>query len=172
MSLSQARVSARKCLTWQAVDLGLVALIVALALQPDPIIGRASVIDGDTLEIRGQRIRLWGVDAPEGRQSCTRAGQPYRCGTEAANALDLWIGGRTVSCDPKGRPDRYGRIVAVCRVDGQDMAAWAVSQGHAVDYATFSRGAYASEEAFARSRRFGVWSGELQMPWEWRRNRR
>ncbi len=53
------------------------------------IVGRASVIDGDTIEIHGLRIRLHGVDAPEKGQPCfDAANQPYRCGQKAAMALD------------------------------------------------------------------------------------
>ncbi len=49
--------------------------------------GRAFVVDGDTLDVRGHRVRLWGVDAPEGRQLCARSdGQGYACGRAAARA--------------------------------------------------------------------------------------
>ena len=143
------------------------------ALPPDPpaIIGRASVIDGDTLEIHGQRIRLWGVDAPESRQTCTRGGATYRCGTEAANALDARIASRPVSCVPYGRPDRYLRVVAICRVGGQDLAAWMVDRGHALDFPRYSRGAFARQQGRAQDYRRGVWAGEFQRPWEWRAER-
>jgi len=136
--------------------------------DPVPIIGRASVIDGDTLEIRSQRIRLWGVDAPEGRQTCERGGQTYRCGREAANALDGMIAGRPVTCAPRGRPDRYRRIVAVCSVGGRDIGAWMVEQGKALDFPSYSRRAYARQQASASAARRGVWAGAFQMPWEWR----
>lgn len=142
-------------------------LILALALS-DPLAGRATVIDGDTLEIRDQRIRLWGVDAPEGRQTCTRGGQSYRCGQEAANALDGWISGRTVRCEAVGRPDRYRRIVARCQVAGQDMGGWMVRQGWALDFPRYSRGTYAGDQASAQAGHRGVWAGEFQEPWEWR----
>src|SRR5690606_5257440 len=117
----------------------IVALLLAFTLQSEPIVGRASVIDGDTLEIRGQRIRLWGIDAPEGRQTCTRAGQTYRCGTEAARLLDELLLDKTVTCQPRGRPDRYGRIVAQCSyqstragsivVGRQDVGGYLVASG-------------------------------------------
>lgn len=160
-------------------------MAVGLALQAGPMVGRATVIDGDTLEMRGQRIRLWGIDAPEGRQSCTQSGEPYRCGADAANYLDALIDDRPVDCRPKGRADRYGRVVATCLVFetgcergadvcvvSTDLNASMVLGGHALDYLQFSRGAYAEQQADARARRRGVWAGEFQMPWEWRRSRR
>lgn len=150
----------------------LVAVMLILAVQADPLVGRASVIDGDTLEIQGQRVRLWGVDAPEGRQTCERAGRPYRCGQEAANALADWTGQRTVRCTPRGRPDRYRRIVATCAVNGTDMGAWLVRSGHALDNPAYSRGRYANDQWTAERGQRGVWAGTFVVPWEWRRTPR
>lgn len=145
--------------------------------EPPAIVGRASVIDGDTIEIRGQRIRLWGIDAPESRQTCTRVGETYRCGQEAANALADLLQASTVTCQPQGRPDRYRRVVARCsitRIIGRDVrdridaAEHMVEQGHALDYPRYSRGAYATWQAEAQRDRRGMWAGEFQRPWEWR----
>lgn len=130
--------------------------------------GQASVIDGDTIEIHGQRIRLWGIDAPEGGQSCYRYGEPWRCGKDAAKALADFLGARTVSCSKWDR-DRYRRTVAVFRVVGQDIGSWLVSKGWALDYVRYSEGAYASEQNTAEIRRDGMWRGEFEPPWKWRR---
>ena len=78
------------------------------------LMGVASVVDGDTIEIRGQRIRLFGIDAPESSQLCERpTGARWRCGQQASFALADRIGRATVRCDPRDL-DYYGRVVAVC----------------------------------------------------------
>jgi endonuclease YncB( thermonuclease family) len=135
------------------------------------IIGRASVIDGDTLDIHGQRIRLWGIDAPESAQPCHIAGKPWRCGQQAALALSDHIGQQTVACLERDR-DRYGRVVAKCSVAAEDIGAWLVSNGWALDWAQYSGGGYSSHQANAKSAKAGIWRGGFDKPWEWRRSRR
>ena len=82
----------------------------------DDLIGQATVVDGDTIEIHGNRIRLWGIDAPESTQFCrAEDSDQYRCGAQAANDLDAFIARRPVNCNPISL-DRYGRTVATCSV--------------------------------------------------------
>ncbi|MFC7380554.1 thermonuclease family protein [Brevundimonas sp. GCM10030266] len=151
------------------------------ALPPDPpaIIGEAIAVDGDTIEIGGQRIRLWGIDAPEGRQSCIRDGEHWDCGQVATFHVVQMIMDREVKCEPVGRPDRYRRIVARCSVkwelDGGEAGwEWAdlnrqiVRNGWALNYDRYSGGEYREDEALARLAKAGLWAGEFQMPWEWR----
>ena len=132
--------------------------------------GPARVIDGDTIAIGAARVRLHGVDAPESEQSCLADGKRWPCGQRAARALAGEIGGRTVACSERDR-DRYGRLVAVCRHDGQDVNAWLVAQGWALAYRRYSR-AYVHEESSARAARRGIWRGEFVAPWDWRRAER
>ncbi|WP_442771936.1 thermonuclease family protein [Paenirhodobacter enshiensis] len=134
------------------------------------ISGTASVIDGDTLEIHGQRIRMFGIDAPESRQTCARDGRAWRCGADAANALDRKISGALVSCE-KRDTDRYRRVVAICSSHGVDLNAWMVGQGWAVAYRQYST-VYVPEEAEAKTARRGIWESKFAMPWEWRKGAR
>ncbi|WP_300582001.1 thermonuclease family protein [Marivita sp.] len=135
------------------------------------LVGVASVIDGDTLEIRGVRVRLHGIDTPESRQSCMRAsGAQWRCGQQAALALSDRIGRRTVNCSVRN-VDRYGRAIAVCTQGNQDLNRWLVSEGWAVAYRRYSRD-YIRAEDQARSAGRNIWSGQFVMPWDWRRGQR
>ena len=96
------------------------------------ITGQPRIIDGDTIQIRDQRIRLFGIDAPERRQSCTIDGKPWRCGKQSTFALAGLISKVWVRCVEKDR-DRYRRIVAVCYLDKKNINAWMVRNGWAVD---------------------------------------
>lgn len=125
------------------------------------ITGRASIADGDTIEVGGRRVRLHGIDAPESHQMCYRNGHPWHCGRDATAALERLIGGRTVTCTEL-EVDRYGRSVARCLVNGQDVNAWMVRNGWAVAYRRYSE-AYSGDEAEARAARRGIWSSRFEM---------
>jgi endonuclease YncB( thermonuclease family) len=131
------------------------------------IAGRASVIDGDTIDIHGRRIRLFGVDAPESSQTCSdEQGMTYRCGQRAAQALDDRISGGVVACEPQDR-DRYGRVVAICRAHGEDLSALMVRLGWALAFRRYSE-RYVPVEDLAKNGKAGIWRGEFTPPWEWR----
>ncbi len=151
-------------------------LVLLLVLMPafvsvasaEPITGQASVIDGDTLEIHGERIRLLDIDAPESDHTCMRPdGTEWRCGQQAALKLSGWIGERVVTCEAD-RKDRYGRWLASCEAGGEDMARWLASRGWAVPYRACKCEAIREASEYAKSDRSGLWSGIFVMPWEWR----
>jgi len=145
----------------------IISLIRPLFFAGKLIKGRASVIDGDTIEIHGQRIRIWGIDAPEDGQLSIKDGRPWRCGQDCANALAAFLGTRTVTCVERGR-DEFSRIVATCEVGGLDVGSWLVRNGWALDYKRYSKGRYADEQTDARRALRGLWQGEFEMPWKWR----
>ena len=150
--------------------LALVAVLVAPFPTWADVTGPARVIDGDTLEAAGRRGRLFGIDAPEARQTCGRAGAEWPCGREAAKALRDRIGAESLTCRERDR-DRYRRIVAVCYLAGVDLGHWLVSEGWALAYRHYSL-AYVPAENGAREAGRGVWTGRFAAPWEWRRKRR
>src|SRR6266478_6383513 len=148
-------------------------LIIAACLCASPafadnLSGQASIIDGDTLEIHGTRIRLWGIDAPESSQFCRGADSlPYRCGAQAANDLDGFIAARPVSCVPLNL-DPYGRTVATCSVRGADLGEWLVRNGLALDWPQYSKGKYGSAQREADRSGRGMWKGSYVEPWLYR----
>lgn len=136
-----------------ALCVGLIAAPIVRAQNAHDRTGTASVIDGDTLEIHGVRIRLDGVDAPERGKSCGDVNVYQR----AAQALDRFVEGRTVLCMISGAPDRYGREIGQCNVAGASVNEFMVAQGWARDWRRYSGGAYADEEAEARAAGRGIW---------------
>jgi endonuclease YncB( thermonuclease family) len=147
---------------------GLVIIASCGTGRCDGLVGQASVIDGDTLEIRGTRIRLCGIDAPESTQLCRGDDSlQYRCGAKAANDLDAFIDRRPVSCVPVSL-DQYGRTVASCAVGGVDLGEWLVRNGHALDWPRYSRRQYEAAQRDAERAGRGMWSGSYVEPWLYR----
>ena len=131
------------------------------------VAGPAAVVDGVTLTVGGERLALYGIDAPQLDQTCfDRRERRYACGRAAATALDAKIGGQTVSCDLRGTTEE--RRSAVCRLGDDDLAAWMVSSGYAVADRSISSD-YALQVERAWGRRLGLWLGVFQVPAQWRR---
>jgi endonuclease YncB( thermonuclease family) len=138
------------------------------APPPNAIVGKAWVIDGDTVIISGTHIRLEGIDAPESIQNCTDAGgKQWACGNRATRELRNYIRGREIVCEEKAL-DRYRRTLAICKLpDGTDINAWMVRQGWAIAYGFVK--VYQSEQDEAEKAKRGIWAGTFMEPSEWRR---
>ncbi len=148
---------------------------LALLSQPraqdqSPLSGFATVIDGDTIKVKNQRVRLHGIDAPESNQVCIKNNNNYNCGKSATQALVEKITNAVVHCE-KMSMDRYNRIVAICRTGKVDLNRWMVRSGWAVADLKDSKD-YEGDEKAARSANIGLWSGRFIKPSLWRTGKR
>lgn len=160
-----------KPLAWTMLIAVTLAIMFEARAVTAEITGVPSVIDGDTLEIRGERIRLHGIDAPEGRQLCVKpTDERWRCGQRAALMLADLIDRRPVRCEGDER-DRYGRLIAVCYLGNLDLNRWMVENGWAVAFRRYSLD-YVEAENEATAAYRGIWSSGFVMPWDWRRGQR
>lgn len=125
--------------------------------------GNPKLVDGDSFFLNGTEVRMVGIDAPEGKQMCTRQGREWPCGEEARRKLAQLIGGRSISCQG-GEPDQHGRLLGTCSVNGQNLNREMVASGYAVSFGA----RYNREERDAQSAQRGLWSGEFQKPQDWR----
>lgn len=147
--------------------LALVALPFALPASAVETVARFDVTDGDSLRAGDTRIRLHGIDAPELAQTCRDArGRDWACGTWARAQLTEVTRGKRLTCTQRDT-DRYGRIVATCTADGQDIAAAMVARGAAVAFRRYGLDYVAAEDA-ARHAGHGLWAGSFDAPDAWR----
>lgn len=145
-------------------------LVLALVVFASPLpaadvsrlSGPARVVDGDTLVIGAEHIRLFGIDAPEHDQTCTLAGTAWDCGVWAGQALAALVEGQEVACTGLDR-DRYGRLVARCNVAGADLGGALVAGGVATAYRRYSLDYVGAEDA-ARHAGLGIWRGTVEAP--------
>ncbi|WP_299502824.1 thermonuclease family protein [uncultured Roseobacter sp.] len=132
--------------------------------------GTVRVIDGDTLDVGGGRVRLFGIDAPETDQMCTtEQGQSWACGAWVTDQVTTLFAGRQAHCVAVDT-DRYGRIVAQCDVRGQDMGEAIVSAGLAFAYRKYSN-RYVFAEKGAAVRDVGLHASRVQNPSQFRQTR-
>ena len=124
------------------------------------------ICDGDTLKFNGTTFRLWGIDEPETKQMCG----DYAAGIMATETLEMLVRGKTVVCEPK-TTDRYGRTVAICRADGEDLGRTMVQLGMAWAFVRYSRD-YVDQEAKAKAEGLGIHAEKCEPAWDWRAHQR
>lgn len=150
------------------------AALIALASSPahaEKLTGTATVIDGDTVEIHGVRVRFHGVDTPESSQECTRPdGKTWRCGQQAALALQDKIANRPVTCEG-GERGKYGRLIGTCSVGKENLNAWLTENGWAMAYRKYSKEYVALEEA-AHAKKLNIWNGSFTEPHVYRKQKK
>ncbi len=132
------------------------------------IAGMPKIIDGDTIEVQGQAIRLYGIDAPELGQACTIKERTYDCGMVARTALLDLTAGVAVTCqvlaaEPSAGEARLGR----CFAQGYDLSEGMAYTGWALAQRQVSE-RYLVYEERAQAAGRGLWRGRFVTPWDWR----
>ena len=146
----------------------LILVVIASSAHADDLKGKPRIVDGDTIWIGETKIRLHGIDAPETKQECQQAdGSHYRCGEASTDALRVLVGSDPVRCEGDTY-DRYKRLIATCYSGNVNLNAELVRQGWALAYRRYSKD-YVSAEKEAQEAKRGMWAGEFEPPWEWRR---
>ena len=143
--------------------------LIAVAAWAGDVGGEARVIDGKTLEVAGQRFRLFGVDAPDLDQTCRWPNKVIPCGKVSKTAMMDLVAHTRVVCTPQDGT-RAGVRLARCRAGGFDLGGNMVHTGWALAYRP-ETDMYAATEAKAKQARRGLWKGRFTPPWEWRRDR-
>ncbi|MBP0484205.1 thermonuclease family protein [Sagittula salina] len=148
--------------------LAIVAVLLGGPVAASDLVGAVHVIDGDTIDVGDHRVRLHGIDTPEMKQRCGGEGRAtWACGAWVARHVAQVYEGRMARCDVRD-VDRYGRLVARCTVDGQDIGRGLVQQGLALAYTTYSN-EYASDEARAKAAGLGLHAVEMDDPAQFRK---
>ena len=156
----------------------LVFFFFIFSVNANTIEGFAEIIDGDTLRLNNIKIRLYGIDAPEINQKCYKQifafnffsyNKKYYCGKKTSKELQIFLKNSKIVCQIKGQ-DRYKRKIAICFKNSIDINAWLVKEGLAVAYKKYSR-RYSNFEKQARDQKKGIWNGQFDMPWDWRKKK-
>ena len=149
------------------IALALALAIISLQAHSLELKGYVRVIDGDTVELNGETIRLAGIDAPEINQKCKNIrGKNYPCGAQVADKLKLITTGQEVVCQSEKR-GFYGRLLGICYLSDVNLNQKFVREGDAVAFLKYSN-MFKVEEQSAREAKRGIWAGTFIRPAEFR----
>jgi len=141
-------------------------MAVLFLFLASPAVSEVFVVDGDTLGLNGTRYRIDGIDAPEAGQKCNSNTGTWACGKAATERISSLVLGQTVTCQPV-KQDGYGRTIATCFANGQDIGEMMVLQGMAWAFVRYSD-VYVAQELMARNKKLGIWQAATIPPWEYR----
>ena len=120
-------------------------------------IGKAKVIDGDTIVINGEKIRFGGIDTPERN----KIGHNF-----SKIKLKKKLGNNIITCLREPQLDPWGRTVAECFLNDESISSYMVKNGYACDYKKYSKKKYAKQQEYAKSKKLGIWALNFEISWE------
>ena len=132
-----------------------------------PLSGLGRTADGDTIMVGRKLVQLDGINAPELKQKCSdRQNRRYACGEKALKQMQKMVDGRQIMCNIRSE-NSFGRIIADCFANGQNVAEQMVKKGHAVARGLKGRD-YLAFELKARKGQKGMWQGQFANSKVWR----
>lgn len=137
------------------------------------IAGIARIVDGDSIVINKNRIRLNGIDAPEAKQKCLdKNDEQYYCGTVSTQFLKDFINNEIVNCF-YSKKDIYDRFLATCYVKNIEINEEMLKSGMAIIYDhSLASNRYLDAETSARNNKLGIWQGTFQRPKDFRKSKK
>ena len=147
-----------------------ISLIIFLSFNSEVRANNLRIIDGDTIELNGERIRFSGIDTPEPKQICTLDNIEIFCGNLATVVLKEKIGNEIVTCEREKELDKYNRILAECFVKEQSLSSYMVKNGYAFAYRYFSD-KFIEDENYAKQNLLGLWAMQFEYPWDFRKKK-
>ena len=131
--------------------------------------GKVKIIDGDTIHIEKNKIRLHGIDAPEIDQTCTIKDKVWNCGIESSLELKKLILDNNISCVVSDI-DKYNRYIAECFINNKNINKLMVRNGWAIAYRYYSLD-FIEDEKLAEKDKNGLWQGKFQEPYLYRKSK-
>ena len=136
--------------------------------------GNAIVVDGDTIKIKGKKIRFGGIDAPESyykgkKQTCIEDNKKVFCGKISKDKLIKKIRNNSVNCKIEKNKDKYKRLLGECFVKEESLSVFMVRNGYAFDWPYYSKGKFAKDQEYAKIKKLGFWNMEFEYPWIWKK---
>jgi len=144
---------------------GLMIILMTCLLQPlmaKDLVSYAFVLEDGSLEMSRNKIWLYGIHIPPTERTCRTYESPIVCGPRAILALDFKIHPFFVNCEKKEERED-GSIVALCKVNDEDLSAWMLQQGWAVALPD-APVEYHALEKIARAREKGIWGKVIGPP--------
>ena len=131
------------------------------------------VVDGDTINLDGEKIRFGGIDAPESnyrgkKQTCILNNEEVFCGQLSKDKLIEKIGNNRVNCKIEKKKDKYKRLVGECFIKDESLSVFMVRNGYAFDWPYYSKGKFAKDQEYAKMNKLGLWNMDFDYPWNWR----
>jgi endonuclease YncB( thermonuclease family) len=132
--------------------------------------GKAYAIDGDSLKVAGNEVRLFGIDAPEYSQKCLNSDNiEYACGLMAKKYTSDLVKNQEVTCYYHIK-DFYNRYLAKCYIYGLEINKELLKNGMAIIYNyQETDGEAKALEKQARDAKIGIWQGAFEDPKDYRR---